>query len=698
MRRSKTYQKKAWITLLELSLFHRLVIWVSQTSQFKSALILLNERIVQLVKSNGFWMTFQYLKESLRLTIRAISGSPEPKSFINNTPRVSRDHFGFPTIIPLSLRILLREPKDNVNVVRAVMTLISCFRVFPTPVKPDLGTIINPFSGLANTLPKEGIVKALKSLRTRASVGPFKGFISESAGPNSHVATWGSGIDALAFIHYPKQLISFIYLALLTKSYGYLIQFIAIILWAGPVYLLLLGLRLIKPLHLGRLSVVYDQAGKARIVAITNWWIQLGLKPLHNSIFDSLRRIPTDGTFDQTRPLDNLLSRPKSGHKFYSFDLTAATDRLPIDLQVDILNALGVNGSIWRSMLSFPWFYRSEYIKYSVGQPMGAYSSWAMLALTHHVIVQVAAQRVGLSSFLNYAVLGDDIVINDDNVASEYLKLMELLGVSINLTKTIISSDMVEFAKRWKTSSGIDYSPIGPGLILACMRKPITIGALITEAVTKGYAPISSTVLSLIRTLPAFMRSRAELGIWAAFGVSGSLQSGSQVDMKMLTWCSTSLNMREPHLIRYSYYNGILQLLIDDSRKAVQRIRANEEMFYLNWWKVSAQTLWPNRLIEVWTSLLAPGFWLYATSFVLTKESIETYQSDLFKTREGNWSDIVYLFRLDPTINGNSINWYDRKSVSNYASSLKRLEMNISKTHSEVRSIVGGYDGEAYLY
>nr|UJQ92514.1 MAG: putative RNA-dependent RNA polymerase [Mitoviridae sp.] len=695
MRRSKTFQKKAWITLKELSMFHRLVIWVSQTAQYSSALILLNQRIVNLVRSNGFWMTFQYLKESLRLTIRAISGSPEPKVYISIGVRVSRDSHGLPTIIPLSLRRLILDPKGNVNVVRAVLTLISCFRTFPTPVKPDLGTIINPFSGLAKTLPKENLIRALKTLRVRASVGSFKGFISESAGPNSHVATWGAGIDALAFIHYPKQLLGFIHLALLTKSYGYLIQFIGLILWAGPVYLVLVGLRLIRPLHLGRLSIVYDQAGKARVVAITNWWIQLCLKPLHESIFDSLRRIPTDGTFDQTKPLDILLSNGKVGHKFYSFDLTAATDRLPIDLQVDILDTLGVPGSLWRSLLSFSWFYRSNYISYSVGQPMGAYSSWAMLALTHHVIVQVSAQRAGVSNFTNYAVLGDDIVINDDNVASEYLKLMELLGVSINLGKSIVSKDTVEFAKRWKTSEGIDYSPIGPGLILACMRKPITIGAMLTEAANKGYATNSSTVLSLIRSLPNFVRSKAELGVWAAFGVSGSLQTGSQVDMKMLTWCSTHLNMRDPHLIRYSYYNGILQLLVEDIRKAVQRVELNEEIFYRNWWKVSAQSLWPNRLIEVWTSLFAPGFWLYASSFVLTREDQETSLKALLKGSPGTWSDIVRLFRLDPTINGNSIDWYDRKSVQNYASSLKRLEKAISQTYKDM-DVLNGRDGSEY--
>jgi len=45
-----------------------------------------------------------------------------------------------------------------------------------------------------------------------------------------------------------------------------------------------------------------------------------------------------DGTFDQLSPLRRLTEK---GHKtYYSFDLSAATDRLPIDLQVDVLSEL----------------------------------------------------------------------------------------------------------------------------------------------------------------------------------------------------------------------------------------------------------------------------------------------------------------------------------------------------------------------
>jgi len=93
---------------------------------------------------------------------------------------------------------------------------------------------------------------------------------------------------------------------------------------------------------------------------------------------------------------------------------------------------------------------KQHVLKYSVGQPMGALSSWGMLALTHHVIVQVAAERAGIRKlFLDYALLGDDICIADKDVASQYLLIMSGLGVEINLSKSLQSSTgVVEFAKR----------------------------------------------------------------------------------------------------------------------------------------------------------------------------------------------------------------------------------------------------------
>lgn len=66
------------------------------------------------------------------------------------------------------------------------------------------------------------------------------------------------------------------------------------------------------------------------------------LQPLHQFLFRKLKKIEEDGTFDQTKAFNDLISRlSRVKPKLYGFDLSAATDRLPIQLQMDILNHIG---------------------------------------------------------------------------------------------------------------------------------------------------------------------------------------------------------------------------------------------------------------------------------------------------------------------------------------------------------------------
>jgi hypothetical protein len=125
------------------------------------------------------------------------------------------------------------------------------------------------------------------------------------------------------------------------------------------------------------------------------------LSGLHDQLQSILKMIPQDGTMDQAGPINRL---PKKAGPVYSFDLSSATDRLPIDLQVQVLSFI-FNKEVaeaWREVLvGRPYRACSSEFKidrdlyYSVGQPMGALSSFNMLALTHHIIVQVAAFNCG---------------------------------------------------------------------------------------------------------------------------------------------------------------------------------------------------------------------------------------------------------------------------------------------------------------
>lgn len=231
---------------------------------------------------------------------------------------------------------------------------------------------------------------------------------------------------------------------------------------------------------LGRLGFK-DEPGKVRVFAMVDWWTQMALRPLHILIFSILGIIPQDGTFDQSRLVNSIQERIRAkgsatgGSRtlnnqtssihcmVYSFDLSAATDRLPVELQAAIVNWLipGL-GPLWRKLLVDRVYHcgrrvdgSSRYsvsgVRYAVGQPMGALSSWAMLALTHHFMVQLAANRAGLTGwFMDYGVLGDDLVIIDSAVASAYLEVARELGVDINLHKSLVSSNgHFEFAKRF---------------------------------------------------------------------------------------------------------------------------------------------------------------------------------------------------------------------------------------------------------
>jgi hypothetical protein len=81
-----------------------------------------------------------------------------------------------------------------------------------------------------------------------------------------------------------------------------------------------------------------ESAGKVRVFAMVDCWTQWLLKPLHLSLFKVLSSLPTDGTKDQLRPIRSLMDRGLT--RFWCYDLSAATDRLPVALQADILTHL----------------------------------------------------------------------------------------------------------------------------------------------------------------------------------------------------------------------------------------------------------------------------------------------------------------------------------------------------------------------
>lgn len=227
---------------------------------------------------------------------------------------------------------------------------------------------------------------------------------------------------------------------------------------------------------LGKLGYKEEAAGKTRVFAIVDPWTQWIMRPLHDGIGEILRLIPQDGTYDQLAPLERLKKLGSEGTALYSFDLKSATDRLPLTLQKVLLSPFLTNwgAELWGILLTGRPYqsgldlsstdlhglkegnFENGNVWYGAGQPMGALSSWNMLALTHHALVQFAAYRAGVITniggwFQDYAVLGDDLVIAGHVVAKSYLEVMRHADVAIDFHKSLVSmfGSAMEFAKRY---------------------------------------------------------------------------------------------------------------------------------------------------------------------------------------------------------------------------------------------------------
>jgi len=214
---------------------------------------------------------------------------------------------------------------------------------------------------------------------------------------------------------------------------------------------------------LGRLHAIDEPAGKVRVVAITDYFTQVAMKPIHEHLFALLRGIKTDATFDQTGRVDEYFRMGLQPH--WSFDLKSATDLIPLALYKEVLTPLfqGKEESyaeardridLWAKVLTDrDWLLPdgSGFVRYNTGQPMGALSSWASMAMVHHALVQFSAWKAGQQTwYTSYRVLGDDVDIAKlSAVAENYQCTCSAFSIIIGIQKSLRSDKNVfEFANQ----------------------------------------------------------------------------------------------------------------------------------------------------------------------------------------------------------------------------------------------------------
>lgn len=314
-------------------------------------------------------------------------------------------------------------------------------------------------------------------------------------------------------------------------------------------------------LHLGKIGLLPEPAGKVRTIAIVDYWTQRVMHPMHIWMFDVLKVLPTDATFSQEGSLRSY--RDLNLDKHWSIDLKSATDMIPITLYEAVFKGVLPDATVdlWVSLLTDRYFHvprtrgdkfsrdgkpkslahssvQGTDVLYGRGQPMGTLSSWASMSIVHHALELFAAQKAGENpyEFTKYRILGDDNVTGCESVANHYKAVTDQLGVPISMAKTL-EGELFQFASQvfWR---GVNISPLS-------LREEIGIESSsqrleqALRAARRGWTEVDGTsklsrFLRVLLPVRAYKRSLVEftkgkLGLLAqsalifSLGASGSL-------------------------------------------------------------------------------------------------------------------------------------------------------------------------------
>jgi hypothetical protein len=215
--------------------------------------------------------------------------------------------------------------------------------------------------------------------------------------------------------------------------------------------------RLDIPQDMGRISCIQEPGCKARWIANPRRVVQIALKPLGDAIFSLLKELPWDCVHQQSKGVIWAQTQIAAGKTVESVDLSDASNHIPLTLQMRVLHMIGVpalyaeyfrkaSRGVWiipKKIREYTGSTLSE-LTWTKGQPLGLYPSFAVAFLTHGLMLRTA--EIACNKSDTFRVLGDDVVISDDDVALEYRKLLGLLQIPISESKSIRSNMVAEFA------------------------------------------------------------------------------------------------------------------------------------------------------------------------------------------------------------------------------------------------------------
>jgi hypothetical protein len=204
----------------------------------------------------------------------------------------------------------------------------------------------------------------------------------------------------------------------------------------------------------GNLGVTQERGGKLRVFAFPNLLFQVMLNPMKASLLRILKRIREDCTYDQAKGVEWVERAQRDGRKVFSVDLSDATNHFSFDLQRIAMESIFRHPE-WVNHLGL-WEYVSKgrfgahaigvpSVSWTKGQPLGTGPSFPAFAITHHAVLHHCKVVRGKTDLDCYRILGDDIVITDEDVYNEYRRVILQLGCPVSEPKTFESHDLAEF-------------------------------------------------------------------------------------------------------------------------------------------------------------------------------------------------------------------------------------------------------------
>jgi len=218
----------------------------------------------------------------------------------------------------------------------------------------------------------------------------------------------------------------------------------------------------------GRIGLIQEAGLKLRAVANPGRVFQRVLEPFGKVLYSLLKTLPWDCTFQQNKADLAISDRLRSGLKVHSVDLSGATDYFPLDLQEIVLRRiflgfpryadlfLEISRSEWTVPAGFPSDLLSPHntLKWSKGQPLGLFPSFASFAISHGLLLQGLLGRKYNGEFF---ILGDDVVILDDELYVKYRDALGMMGCPVSESKTLSSTILAEFRSILFTKDEMIY-------------------------------------------------------------------------------------------------------------------------------------------------------------------------------------------------------------------------------------------------